>query len=239
MILRSRTTSEQVHTAEYPVVRESILAWERRIEAAHAAGRATGIAEMQARTAAAETANAAAQKRAGECEAELRADYELRLGHAIHALAEGTAQLDTLEGQLVREAEADIARLALLIAARLLRREVEDDPTWMEGVLADALNRVPDKRGVAVRMHPLDAEVATERKRFILEQTPGIERVEFFADDSLPRGACIIASQGTRLDASLPSSWERLARDILHDQSEPLAIRIDTVPPIVPGDSLS
>ncbi len=237
MIIRSRTTSEQVHTAEYPAVRESIVAWERRVEAAQAAGRAAGMAESQARVTAAESAATAASKRASECEVQMRADYELRLGHAIAALAAGSAHLDVLGGQLVREAEADIARLALLIAARLLRREVEDDPTWMEGVLADALNRVPDKRGVAVRMHPLDAEVASERKRFILEQAPGIERVEFFGDDSLPRGACIIASQGTRLDASLPTSWERLFRDILNDPSEPLAVRVDTVSPA--ADSLS
>lgn len=228
MILRSRTTSEQAHAIEYPVVKESIAAWERRLDAAQAAGHAAGIAESQLRVVAAETAAATAQKRASELEATLRADYEQRLGHAIHALAAGTAQLDTLQGQLVREAEADVARLALLIASRLLRREIDDDPTWMEGVLADALSRVPDKRGVAVRMHPLDAEVASERKRFILEQTPGVERVEFFGDDSLPRGACIIASQGTRLDASLPASWERLARDILADAQEPLAIRVDT-----------
>lgn len=231
MILRSRTTSEQTHTLEYPAVKESIAAWERRLDAAQAAGHAAGMAESQVRVAAAEASAGAAQQRANNLEANLRADYEQRLGHAIAALAAGTTQLDTLEGQLVREAEADVARLALLIAARLLRREIEDDPTWMESVLADALGRVPDKRGIAVRMHPLDAEVASERKRFILEQTPGIERVEFFGDDSLPRGACIIASQGTRLDASLPTSWERLARTILADPQEPLAIRVDTALP--------
>ena len=241
MILRSRNSSEQTHTLEYPVVRESIVAWERRLDDAQAAGRAAGIAESQARVLAAEAVATAAQNKADELEQHLRADYEERLGHAIAALAAGTTQLDRLEAQLVREAEADVARLALLIAARLLRREIDDDPTWMEGVLADALSRVPDKRGIAVRMHPLDAEVASERKRFILEQTPGIERVEFFGDDSLPRGACIIASQGTRLDASLPTSWERLARDILMDPPEPLAIRVDTALPSTssPSDSIS
>lgn len=228
MILRSRATSEQAHTVEYPAVRESIASWERRLDEAQAAGRAAGLAEAQTRIAAAEAAAKAAEARAAAVETTVRADYEQRLGQAIAALADGTAHLDQLEGQLVREAEADVARLALLIAARLLRREIDDDPTWMEGVLADALARVPDKRGIAVRMHPADAEVAIERKRFILDQVPGIERVEFFADDSLPRGACIIASQGTRLDASLPSSWERLAREVLGDQQDPLAIRAGT-----------
>lgn len=226
MILRSRATSEQAHAVEHPAVRETIAAWERRLDDAHRAGHAAGLAEADAKIVAAQASEARAQA----TEVAIKADYEHRLGQAISALADGTAHLDQLAGQLIRTAEADVARLALLIAARLLHREVEDDPTWMEAVLADALARVPDKRGIAVRMHPADAEAATERKRFILEQAPGVERLEFFADEALPRGACIIASQGTRLDASLPSSWERLARDILIDPREPLAMRSDGTP---------
>lgn len=231
-ILRSRSTSEEAHTIEYPVVRESLAAWERRVAEAEARGKAAGLAEAQAKIAAAEQRATAAEQRAATTDARLKADYELRLGQAISALARATAHLETLEHQLVSEAEADIARLAMVVAARVLRREVEDDPTWMDPVLADALAQVPDKRGVAVRMHPEDAQVAGERKRLILESVPGLERLEFFADDGLPRGACIIASQGTRLDASLPSTWERLYRELLSDPRPPLEA---VVPP--PADA--
>lgn len=229
-ILRSRSSSEQAHTVEYPAVRESIASWERRMAEAETAGRAAAEVELTARVAAAEKRAIDAEARAAKAEAAIRADYEQRLGQAIAALAAGTAHLDSLERQLVAEAEADVARLALLIATRLLRREVEDDPTWMEPVLADALARVPDKRGVAVRMHPADAEAAIDRKRLIMEQVPGLERLEFFPDDALPRGACVIASQGTRLDAGLPTSWERLANEILDEPRPPLAIREDGTP---------
>jgi flagellar assembly protein FliH len=230
-ILRSRNSSEEAHIIEYPVVRESLAAWERRVAEAEGRGKAAGLAEAQARIAAAEQRAAAAEQRAAATDARLKADYEKNLGQAISALHAAAAHLETLEHQLVTEAEADIARLALLVASRILRREVEDDPTWMDPVLADALARVPDKRGVAVRMHPDDAQVAGERKRLILESVPGLERLEFFPDDGLPRGACIIASQGTRLDASLPSTWERLSRELLADPRPTLEV------PVLPPES--
>ena len=224
MILRSRASSDLVHTVENPAVRESIAAWERRMAAAEQDGRTSALAEAEARVTAAEARATAAEARAAAAEAAIRSEYEQRLGQAITALTDATSHLDALHHQLVTEAEGDIARLALHVAARLLRREVEDDPTWMEPVLAEALARVPDKRGIAVRLHPADAEVARERKRLIAEGVPGIERLEFFADDGLSRGACVIASQGTRLDAGLPGTWERLSGELLADPRPPLAI---------------
>ncbi len=233
-ILRSRNTSEQAHTVEYPVIRESIAAWERRMVAAEAKAKGDGLAEAQARIAAAEQRATAAEQRATAAEQRAAAAEETvrnrlqqQLGDVIAAVADATTHLDQLHAQLIREAEADIARLGLLIASRILRREVEDDPTWMEPVLTEALARVPDKRGVAVRMHPTDAAVAGERKRLILDQVPGIERLEFFPDDGLPRGACVIASQGTRLDAGLPSTWERLGADLLAEPRPSLSVRGD------------
>ena len=227
MILRSRSSTAQVHTVEYPAVRETLSSWERRMEQAETAGRAAAHSESQVKIAAAEQRAAAAERRAVEAEATIRAQYEERLGVALSALERATAELTGLHRQLVQEAETDIVRLALRIASRLLRREVEDDPTWMEPVLAEALAKVPDKRGIAVRMHPTDAEVASERKRLILEQVPGLERVEFFGDEALARGACVIASQGTRLDASLGSTWERLSAELLADPSPALAIAVE------------
>ena len=238
MILRSRSSAAQVHTVEYPAVRETLSSWERRMEQAEAAGRASAHSEAQIKIAAAEQRAAAAERRAGELEATIRSQYEARLGVALSALERATVELAGLHRQLVQEAEADIVRLALRIAARLLRREVEDDPTWMEPVLTEALGKVPDKRGIAVRMHPTDAEIASERKRLIIEQVPGLERVEFFGDESLPRGACVIASQGTRLDASLGSSWERLSAELLAEPNSSLSIAVEPTanrqPPTAP-----
>lgn len=242
-ILRSRALTPEVHRVEYPALTRAGVEQVERQDAARQEGREQGLAEAQVtidaaeqraqtaeqRAQAAEQRAKAAEQRADQAEevarANARAAVEQDIGTCLTALAAGAERLAPLENQLVRQAEADIVVLAGRIAARLLRREVEDDPTWLDPVLREALTQVPDKRGVAVRMHPTDAAVARERRKLISADIPGLDRLEIFDDAHLDRGACVLASQGTRLDAGLPGSWERLLRDLAEElPAQPLAI---------------
>lgn len=246
-ILRSRAPSPEVHHVDYPALAEASRAHARHAEdirtAALAEGHAAGHTEAQAeidaaraeaaearqRAEAAEARATAAEQRADQAEEAARvaaqAEVAQGIGTCLTALAAGAERLAPLEAQLVRQAEADILALAGRIAARLLRREIDDDPTWLDPVLREALAQVPDKRGVAVRMHPADAAVARERRRLITADLPGLDRLEIFDDQHLDRGACLLASQGTRLDAGLPGAWERLLQDLAEElPAQPLQV---------------
>ena len=218
-ILRSRSASELVHTLENPVVNQALAAQEQRITQALAQGKAEGerlaqvkVVAAEAKAAAAEAKAKTAEARASETDARLKAEYEHSLGASIALLADVTVRLEVLEKQLVQEAEADVMRLAMHIAARILRREVTADPAWVQPVLQDALALVPDKRAVSVRVHPDEAALLNARKREILAESPGVENLHITGDPDVDRGACILTSQGTRLDASVPTAWERLFR---------------------------
>ncbi len=218
-ILRSRSASELVHTLENPVVNQAIAVQEQRLAQALAQGKAEGervaqvkVVAAEAKAAAAEAKAKTAEARAAETDAKLKAQYEQSLGASISLLADATARLEILEKQLVQEAEADVMRLAMQVAARILRREVTADPVWIQPVVQDALALVPDKRAVAVRVHPDEAALLNARKREILADSPGVENLQITADPDLDRGACLLVSQGTRLDASVPTTWERLFR---------------------------
>ena len=85
----------------------------------------------------------------------------------------------------------------------------------MVPVLTTMLAQVPDRRTVTVRMHPTDAAAARERLIAISANTPGLENLTLNDDPAVGRGGCIIASQGTRLDASIPASFDRLSALLL------------------------
>ena len=245
-ILRSRALTSEVHRVDYPALAQAGLEQARREEAAREDGRAAGRAEAQvhvdaalARAAEAEARAAAAEARAAEAErraeqaediarTQAQAEVEQGIGTCLTALAAGAGRVGILESQLVQQAQADVVVLAGRIAARLLRREIEDDPTWLDPVLREALALVPDKRGVAVRMHPVDAATARERRKLITADLPGFDRLEIFDDANLERGACVLASQGTRLDAGIGSSWERLMLELASElPAQPLAVTSD------------
>jgi type III secretion protein L len=251
-ILRSRALAAEAHQVEYPALAQAHAALDARLVDARTAGIAVGRQERQAevddagqrmraaedRARAAEEAAQAAVRRADEAEAAARAavlaEVEQGIGTCLAALAAAAERTGNLEKQLVQQAEADVVALAGRIAARLLRREIEDDPTWLDPVLREALCQVPDKRGIAVRMHPEDAATARDRRKLITADIPGLDRLEIFDDANLERGACILASQGTRLDAGVPGAWERLLRDLSEElPSQPLAVASsDPVEPV-------
>lgn len=214
-ILRSRAIAGQAVALGNAGVDRALRQWEARVAEAHEAGRKAGLAEAQARIAAAEQRAAEAEKAAAGRAQQREQAFLDRFEPVLTSLAGATGRLDLLEKQLLAESEAEAVRLGLAVAAAVLRCTVERDPTWMDALVKRALQEVPDRRQVVVRMHPTDAEHLRGRVAAVAAQIPGVERLEVIADQGLARGSCILQSQGTRLDISLDGCWKRLADRLL------------------------
>jgi len=176
-----------------------------------------GMAEAAARIAEAERRAAGADQRV----AAIKAELETRFMPVFENLAASVADLENLEAQVIQGCEAEIVRLALSIAARVLRRTVETDPEWMRELVVEALGQIPDRRSVTIRMHPIDAGLARERQQDLVGKVHGLERLEIADDPGLERGACILASMGTTLDASIATAWGRIGERLLQAAPHP------------------
>lgn len=238
MILRSRAVAGQAVALANPGVQFAMRDWEGKISAARNEARTTALKECEARIKAAEERAAQAETKAkAAAEAKIiaeRAALHDQLDGALAGLAKGEPRLVGLERVLVEESRAAVKDLAVAISERILAREVETDPAWMEELLAEALTRIPDKRAVVVRMHPDDAAIARERVQAIVGGIPGLERVSVEDDAGLTRGDLVLRSQGTRLDAGLRGGLERVARRLA--ESAPGADPV-TGPQAGPGDA--
>jgi flagellar biosynthesis/type III secretory pathway protein FliH len=189
--------------------------WESRVSEAHEAGRKAGIAEAQQRITDAERRAKDAEQNAAKAMEAKQKDFLARFEPILSSLSTAVGRLDSLEKQVVAESEAEAVRLALAIAAAVLRETVERDPKWMDALVKRALLEVPDRRQVVVRMHPQDACHLRDRITEVGARIPGLEKVDVIDDGTLARGSCILLSQGTRLDTSLAGCWERLATKLL------------------------
>jgi flagellar assembly protein FliH len=232
MLIRSQTIAGQASTLAQASADRSRRLAEEASERLRAEGRAMAEKAAQNRIAAADARAKAAEERAEQRIAQANADAEQRLGSAAAALERSLASIAVLERQIVASAEAETVRLALAIANRVLAREVETDPQWMRGLMVAALADVPDRRAVTVRCAPSDAAVIRECLAATVAAVPGTERLLLEDDTSLLPGSLILISGGTRLDASIASSWERVARSMLDAVPRPTnAMRDDgTVP---------
>jgi flagellar assembly protein FliH len=219
-LIRSQPVPGQAAALVQASAQRAERAVEERVREAHAAGHQAGLAEAQARIEAAERRAAEADKRAAERISTHQKQCEERLGKAAAALESAARKIAGLERQLCASAEAEIVRLALAVAARVLAREVEADPAWMRTLVQTALADLPDRRRVELRLSPRDAEAAKPLLASASEAT-GTDRLDLVADPHIPDGSLVLNALGTRLDATVSSSWERVARTLLDAAPKP------------------
>ena len=158
---------------------------EAQVEQAHAAGFREG--ETAGRTRAASEVHPVMQ----------------RLVHSIEEMAQ-------MRPRLRREAEADVVRLALAIARRVLRRELAVDPDAIHGLVLAALEKLQGQEICRVRVHPSHAaQVAA-----CLRQAISAVNVEVVPDAGSEPGAAIFETVHGDLDASIASQLQEIERGL-------------------------
>jgi flagellar assembly protein FliH len=158
---------------------------ERRVQEARQAGFQDGLAT--AKTAAA---------------AEIKALNE-RVGRSILELVE-------LRPRLRRQAEADLVKLALAIARRILHRELAVDPEAMRGLIQAALEKLQSQEIYRVRIHPSQEALV----RSMLEHSPQARSLQFQSDPALEHGAAVFETTRGNLDASVETQLREIEQGL-------------------------
>ncbi len=146
--------------------------------------------------------------REGEAAGKQRAAAELE--PALERLARSVQEMAGLRAQMRREAEADMLRLALEIARRVLRREMAVDPDAMRGVVLAALEKLAGQEVSRVRVHPSHAALLSE----LLRKSGAAQPVEVVADASREPGAAIFETERGNLDASVDAQLREIERGL-------------------------
>jgi flagellar assembly protein FliH len=144
--------------------------------------------------------------REGEAAGRSRAAAELQ--PVIERLARSVEETAALRPKLRLQAEADMIRLALAIARRILRREVAADPEAMQGLVLGALDKLRGLEINRVRVNP--AQVAAVKACLA---AAGSE-VEVLGDRSREPGAAFFETTRGNLDASMDSQLEEIERGL-------------------------
>lgn len=170
----------------------------------HAERLAALMKEHEERVRAARAAGAAEGEAAGRS----RAAAELQ--PVLERLARSIEELGRLRARLRQEAEADMLRLALAIARRVLHREVSLDPDAMHGLVLGALEKLQGQEVSRVRVHPSHAAQLSGW----LRAAPGSAAVEVVADPGRRPGDVVFETGRGNLDASVDSQLQEIERGL-------------------------
>ena len=181
--------------------------------------------EAEARKARSEELNAAIEQRVRQAhesgfregEAAARQSAESQVREAVEKLAATVVEVAATRGDAIRRAEADIVRLSIEIARRILHRELSLDTSALEALIRAALEKLRSQEVYRVRVHPDQEQLV----RACLQQIGRDPDIEVVSDASQPRGGAVFEISRGSLDASV----ETQLREIEHGLADHLEER--------------
>lgn len=137
---------------------------------------------------------------------------EGRLLPVAEAMTKTLKELSGLREKVLKESEGEAFELALLIARKVLRRELELRPDSVLGVVRAALSRASGWGQVKVRLNPEDLSFIGEKRAELLAELEGVEGLSLVEDESISRGGCYLETNYGEVDARLERQVEEIER---------------------------
>jgi type III secretion protein L len=155
---------------------------------------------------------------AAEIEAETirREAYRDGREQAEQELAGDLFEIKQKRAQVLSEVEADVLRLAVKLAEKIIGREVEASGGAARGeIVVNALRAARAQETLTVRVSAADLP-ALERMRAEKNNAFGrAQFIDFVADQAVANGGCIIESQSGTIDARIETQLRILENALL------------------------
>jgi flagellar assembly protein FliH len=150
---------------------------------------------------------AAVGERAGSEAAAVQGEAMLR------RLMQTLEEVTDLRARMIRDTEHQMVRLALVIARRVIHREVSVDRELVLALVRVAMDRIGDGTAVTIRLNTDDYAAI-----MAIRPSPWPDgHVTVEADTRVPRGGCRIESDLGTVDAGVDAQLQEITRALLHD----------------------
>lgn len=187
---------------------------------ARAAAGDSEAAQLRARNAELEAAietqsrqSYAAGVREGEESARQRLESGLR--EETQQLAATVVELEGTRKETIHQAEADVVRLSMEIARRVLHRELSVNASALQALVAAAMEKLQAQEVHRLRVHPDQEKMV----RACLERIPRGQSIAVVGDPNQPKGGAVFEIARGSLDASVETQLAEIERDLI-DQAE-------------------
>lgn len=125
--------------------------------------------------------------------------------------------LDQDRAMFVASAEADLTKAAVLIAMRLVHREIRQDSSVVMDSVRAGMARIRRATRVIVRASPQDYKYLEDH----LEQLQGMldseATIRVEADEGIPRGGCRIMCDTGEVNATIQAAMDQMRDHLFED----------------------
>ena len=121
--------------------------------------------------------------------------------------------------QFFQNNEADIVRLSVKLAERVLGEQLRLEPATVLAVIREAMSSVRRERNLVVHVCAQDLELVRKRADELQPLLLGGRDIDIRPNPKVKPGGCIIESELGVIDARIETQFERLEKALLRTQS--------------------
>ncbi len=143
-----------------------------------------------------------------EAEKRITAEFQAKLKEHAAQIERALAEFALERKKYFSELEIEVVRLTLAIAAKILHREAQVDPSLVAALVRISIERMDENSAVKLRVSP--SQTASWRRWMgdgVKEQ-----RVSIIEDASVSKGGCILETSLGSADFSLESQLKEVER---------------------------
>jgi flagellar assembly protein FliH len=181
----------------------------RLVEPAHTPPPAGGAEAMTAVERDAFAKGYAQGERAGELAAGQRNEGMVR------RLVATIEEIASLRAGMMRTTERELVRLAVAMAERIVRREVEVDAELLTAMARVAIDRLGESVAATIHLNPADYEAMMAAR----QGAPFGGSVQVVADPLVGRGGCLVKSAFGVVDAGIDTQIREMSQALLGDET--------------------
>jgi flagellar assembly protein FliH len=143
------------------------------------------------------------------------AEHRANLTTLAAALGLAAQELDAARLELDAQAKKAVIQLALAIAAKVTKRQGEQDPAVARANVEEALRLVIHANDVKIAVHPTQKDYLAQSLPEIQAKWPNLKHVALIADGTVSPGGARIFSQAGQIDADLDLQLQKIAEELL------------------------
>lgn len=132
----------------------------------------------------------------------------------LPALREAVAEIQRARIAFLAQWEKSAIHLAAAIAARVVRREVKQQPEITLALVREALQLASGSPEIRILMHPQDHEALAPQVKRLVAELDGLGTVKTIADPHVTSGGCRVETRFGAIDQQFDAQIARIEEEL-------------------------
>ena len=144
---------------------------------------------------------------------------ERGLLNVFRSLRVATEGVHVLREKIMRESEDELVKLIMMVARKVIVREIRMDRMILYNVVQAALSDLSERGDITIRLNPDDYILVTTSHEEYFRKELLTERMHLKSDPTVLQGCCLVDSEMGTIDAGIDAQLDEIFRRLLEERA--------------------